>query len=361
MNEPTPSGETGPAPAEVKPPRRIRYSGSHPRRFEEKYKELDPERYAADVAKVIASGKTPAGTHRPILVPEILDILALKPGDLVGDCTLGFGGHAREMLARIVPGGRLVGFDVDPLELPRTVERLRQAGFGEDVFTAVRGNFAGLGAGLVAHGLKGFDAVLADLGVSSMQLDDPARGFSFKGDGPLDLRLNPSRGKTAADWVATVSEEALAKAMQENADEPAAALVAREVVQARAAAPILRTRQFAGLLHEILKKHRLTKDRVEGDARIRRVFQAIRIAVNDEFGVLETLLRQLPDCLAPGGRAAILTFHSGEDRRVKKAFQDGFRSGIYQAVSDAVIRPGPEELRSNPRSASAKLRWALRA
>ena len=363
MNEsqPTDAVPSEPIPTESRPPRRVRYSGSHPKRFEERYKELDPVRYAEEVAKVVASGKTPAGTHRPILVAEILDILALKPGDVVADCTLGFGGHAREMLARIVPGGRLLGFDVDPLEQPRTVERLRQAGFGEEVFTPIRGNFAGLAAGLVAQGLPGADAVLVDLGVSSMQLDDPARGFTFKSDGPLDLRLNPSRGKTAADWLASVSAKDLETALRENADETDAALLTREILEARSAGPLVRTRQFALLLHEILKKHALTRDKVEGDARIRRIFQAIRIEVNDEFGVLDSLLRQLPDCVRPGGRIAFLSFHSGEDRRVKKAFQSGFRSGLYEAVAEDVIRPGPEEQRSNPRSASAKLRWALRA
>jgi 16S rRNA (cytosine1402-N4)-methyltransferase len=250
---------------------------------------------------------------------------------------------------------------VDPLEQARTVERLRQAGFGEEVFTPIRGNFAGLAAGLMAQGLSGADAVLVDLGVSSMQLDDPARGFTFKTDGPLDLRLNPSRGKTAADWLASVSAKDLETALRENADETDAALLAREILEARSAGPIVRTRQFALLIHEILKKHALTRDKVEGDARIRRIFQAIRIEVNDEFGVLDALLRQLPDCVRPGGRIAFLSFHSGEDRRVKKAFQSGFRSGLYEAVAEDVIRPGPEEQRSNPRSASAKLRWALRA
>jgi 16S rRNA (cytosine1402-N4)-methyltransferase len=341
--------------------RRLRYSGKNPRRFDQKYKEHQPEKYAEDVARIVASGKTLAGTHRPILVGEILEVLALKPGEVVVDCTLGFGGHAREMLARIVPGGRLLGFDVDPIEQPRTVERLRAAGYGEDAFVPVRGNFAGLAAGLGAHGLVGADAILADLGVSSMQIDDPSRGFSFKADGPLDLRLNPTRGRSAAQWLAEVSETELAEALAGNADEPAAALLAKEIVRARSGSPFQGTRQFSGFLHEVLRNHRLSRDKEEGDARIRRVFQALRIAVNDEFGALEAMLRQLPLSLNPGGRVAILTFHSGEDRRVKKAFQEGERSGLYDAVSDTVIRPGPEELRSNPRSSSAKLRWAMRA
>ena len=358
----TPGGSANPettgAPRRV---RRIRYAGRNPRRFEEKYKELQPEKYAEDAARILASGKTLAGTHRPILVNEILEVLAPKPGDVVVDCTLGYGGHARELLSRIRPGGRLLGFDVDPIEQPRTIQRLREAGFGEDVFTPVRGNFAGLAAGLSAQGLEGADAILADLGVSSMQIDDPSRGFTFKHDGPLDLRLNPTRGLSGAQWLAQVPEAELAEALEWNADEPAAALLARELVECRKAEPLVRTRQLSERLHGILRRHRLTHDKEEGDARIRRVFQAIRIAVNDEFGVLDALLRQLPACLRPGGRVAILSFHSGEDRRVKKAFQEGERAGLYEAVADTVRRPGPEELRSNPRSSSAKLRWAVRA
>lgn len=354
---PEPSGTPGP----TRHVRRVRYSGRNPRRFEEKYKEHQPERYADAAARILASGKTLAGTHRPILVAEILEVLDPKPGEIVVDCTLGYGGHARELLGRIRPGGRLLGFDVDPIEQPRTVQRLREAGFEESEFTPVRGNFAGLAAGLAAQGLDGADAILADLGVSSMQIDDPSRGFTFKHDGPLDLRLNPSRGVSAAQWLAAASEASLAEALQWNADEPAAGLLARELVEARNREPILRTRQLSEVLHGILRRHRLTRDKEEGDARIRRVFQAIRIEVNDEFGVLESLLRQLPACLRPGGRVAILSFHSGEDRRVKKAFQEGERAGLYATVADTVRRPGPEELRSNPRSASAKLRWAVRA
>src|SRR5437763_717392 len=163
--------------------RRVRYSGKNPRRFEDKYKERDPQRYADTVAKVIASGKTPAGTHRPIMVAEILEVLSPKPGELAVDCTLGYGGHAREILARLQPGGRLIGLDADPIELPKTEARFRAAGFGPEVFTVVRSNFAGLPQVLVTANLPGADCILADLGVSSMQFDDPSRGFSVKLDG----------------------------------------------------------------------------------------------------------------------------------------------------------------------------------
>jgi 16S rRNA (cytosine1402-N4)-methyltransferase len=346
--------------------RRTRYAGRNPRRFEEKYKELNPERYAADVAKVIASGKTPAGSHRPIMVNEILEILALQPGDLVVDCTLGFGGHARALLARVAPepnkaGGRLIGLDVDPVEFPKTTARLRAAGWGEDSFTGVRGNFAGLPKVLAELGLDGADAILADLGISSMQLDDPARGFTFKTDGPLDLRLNPQRPPSAADWLARVSAADLAAALRDNSDEPQADLIALELVARRQRTPFTRTKQLADAIRDLLHLPKPSRDQESDDSSIRRVFQALRIAVNDEFGVLDLFLHHLPFCLKPGGRAALLTFHSGEDRRVKQAFRDGQRSGIYSAVSEEIIRANVEELRANPRSSSAKLRWAVRA
>lgn len=359
--DPDPSAAPTPMPGgEPLRRRRVRYSGTHPKRFSEKYKERAPERYADAVTKVIASGKTPAGSHRSIMVAEILETLEPRPGQTVVDCTLGYGGHAREILGRLGEEGRLIGFDCDPVELPKTVERLRQAGWDESRFIPVRSNFAGLAAGLAGLGIHGVDGILADLGVSSMQIDDPTRGFTYKDDGPLDLRMNPLKGLSAAEWLARATPVGLATALRDNADEPMADALAGAVVEAVRKRPVTGTRELARLLHEIYRTRGWTRDKTEGDARIRRFFQALRIEVNDEFGVLEALLRQLPDCLKPGGRVAILTFHSGEDRRVKHAFAEGQRRGIYQVVNDSVRRPGPEELRSNPRSASAKLRWAIR-
>ena len=170
--------------------RRPRYAGKNPRHFHEKYKELAPEKYASEVEKILASGKTPAGMHRPIMVDEVIEVLRPGPGDVAVDCTLGRGGHARELLERVTPGGRVIGCDVDPLELPRTEHDLRVAGFGPDVFEAHRTNFAGVSK-VLRGGLA--NIVLADLGVSSMQLDNPDRGFSYKEDGPLDMRMNPQR------------------------------------------------------------------------------------------------------------------------------------------------------------------------
>jgi 16S rRNA (cytosine1402-N4)-methyltransferase len=353
----TPSQSDAPAPHQ----RRPRYAGKNPRRFEDKYKELDPIRYAADVAKVLASGKTPAGTHRPIMVAEILDVLALKPGECAVDCTLGFGGHAQELLKRLGPGGRLIGLDVDPIEQPKTIARLRAADFGEKIFTPVRSNFAGLSKVLAELRLTGVNAILADLGVSSMQIDDPARGFTFKTDGPLDLRLNPTRPPSAAEWLAKVSPEKLAAALTENSDEPHAELLARELAFRREEMPFTRTLQLADTIRTVLNLHRHRRDPEGDDDCVRRVFQALRIAVNDEFGALDQFLRQLPVCLKSGGRVAILTFHSGEDRRVKHAFREGVRNGVYAATNEEIVRAGPEERRDNPRSTSAKLRWAVRA
>lgn len=333
--------------------RRPRYSGKNPRRFEEKYKEHNPGRYGDTVAKVMASGKTPAGMHRPIMVDEILEVLAPKPGQIAVDCTLGYGGHAKEILARIQPGGRLLGLDADPIELPKTEERLRALGFGLEAFVAHRSNYAGLPQVLAAENLTGADVILADLGVSSMQLDDPSRGFSVKNDGPLDMRMNPQRGQSAAIFLEKISPEKLKAVMEENADDPYADTLSLA----------LAGKKFGSTL-ELAKAIRKAMIRVpvtEHDLSIRRTFQALRIAVNDEFSALDTLLRHLPNCLNPGGRVAILTFHSGEDRRVKKAFEAGLQNGLYAEIAQEVIRPSKEEQHDNSRSRPAKLRWAARA
>lgn len=337
--------------------RRPRYPGMNPRRFEDKYKELNAERYASDVQKIVASGKTPAGTHRPIMVDEVLQCLQPMAGEIAVDCTLGGGGHAQAILERIQPGGRLIGLDVDPLELPRTEARLRAAGFGAGAFAAHHTNFAGLPRALAAEGLAAADVILADLGVSSMQIDNPARGFSYKEPGPLDMRMNPSHGEPASQLLARLSEKQLASLLTENADEPHAQLIARllkdkPVATTHAVERVVRT----GLVSAFPK---LAKTDVKMS--VRRTFQALRIAVNDELSVLDALLRVLPQCLASNGRVAIITFHSGEDRRVKKAFQAGKRAGVYAEIANEVIRSTKEETFSNRRAAAAKLRWAVRA
>jgi 16S rRNA (cytosine1402-N4)-methyltransferase len=343
----------GPRP----PQRRARYPGRNPRRFEQKYKELDSARYAADVQKILASGKTPAGSHRPIMVEEVLTCLQPAPGEVAVDCTLGGGGHAEALLPHLLPGGRLIGLDVDPLELPRTEARLRATGFGSETCVTRHANFAGLPAALAAEGLARADIVLADLGVSSMQIDNPARGFSYKEPGPLDMRMNPTRGEPASHLLARISEESLASMLSVNADEPHAPIIARLLKQT----PVDTTHAVERVVRTGLNRALPALTKTDVKMSVRRTFQALRIAVNDEFGVLDALLRALPDCLAPGGRVAILTFHSGEDRRVKKAFQAGYRAGIYVDIAHDVIRSTKEETFSNRRASAAKLRWAVRA
>jgi 16S rRNA (cytosine1402-N4)-methyltransferase len=327
--------------------RRPRYSGKYPRRFEEKYKELDPENHPETIAKVLASGKTPAGSHVPILVAEILEALDPKPGDLAVDCTLGHGGHAREILRRIAPGGRLLGLDADPIELPKTEAIFRVEGFGEDCFTVKKSNFAGLQAALAAESAE---VILADLGVSSMQLDNPGRGFTSKHAGPLDMRMNPSRGIPASKWLERIRPDALAEILHENSDEPHADLLAH----ALAGRSFTSTVDFANAIRAGLSN----RPETELKKTVTRIFQAVRIEVNEEFAALDALLRSLPFCLKPGGRVAILSFHSGEDRRVKKAFQAGLREGVYSEIARDVVRATPDECRTNPRATSAKLRWA---
>ena len=345
--------------ADENPPRRrrVRYRGTHPRRFEEKYKELNPGIHPGELAKVAGRGQTPAGTHRPVCLREVLEVLDPRPGQIGFDATLGHGGHAEEILPRLLPGGRLYGIDVDPLQLPRTEARLRALGFGEEVLVLRRMNFAGI-ASLLPEVGGGLDFVLADLGVSSMQLDDPARGFTYRAEGPLDLRLNPNRAQPAAALLESLSEQALAELLAQNSDEPHAQAIARAIH----GQPIATTTHLADLVRRALKSFfpEAVRQKQTRTA-LQRTFQALRIAVNDEFGVLEQFLALLPRCLKSGGRAAILSFHSGEDRRVKKAFQEGRRVGLYERIAPGPIRPSAEERRANPRAAGAKLRWAVKA
>lgn len=301
--------------------------------------------------------QTPAPAHRPIMVAEVLERLRPGPGETAVDCTLGGGGHARALLERLQPGGRLLGIDVDPLELPRTEALLRAAGYPEAAFVARHANFAVLPRLLDEVGFPAVDLILADLGVSSMQRDHPDRGFSYKLVGPLDMRMDPTQGEPAWQLLARMSEADLAALLRDHADEPHAELIARlltrpPVTTTHAAERCVRMGLNAALPH-------LHKSDVKTS--VRRTLQALRIAVNDEFSALEALLRSVPQCLAPGGRVAVLTFHSGEDRRVKKAFQAGHRAGLYSEVATKVIQSTVEETRANRRASSAKLRWAVRA
>ncbi len=345
---------------EPKKPRRVRYKGTHPKAFKEKYKELQPDQYSQDVEKVLQQGRTPAGMHRSICVNEILEFLKIVPGQIGLDATLGYGGHSLEMLKCLQSNGHLYAVDVDPFELPRTRDRLAALGYGPEILTIKKMNFSGIDQITAEAGPLNF--VLADLGVSSMQIDNPERGFSFKVEGPLDLRLNPKSGKSAAMLLKAISQPDLEDLLTENADELYADAIAESIVTAiRKKKPVETTTQ----LQEIIKETLATLPSLERNEAIKkscqRCFQALRIAVNDEFGVLDKFLEKLPSALAPGGRVAILSFHSGEDRRVKKSFQRFFREGIYSEVAPDPIRPGAEECNANPRARSAKLRWAIKA
>ena len=340
--------------------RRVRYSGTHPRRFEEKYKEHDPLKYADTVAKVISKGSTPAGMHIPIMVKEILEILQIRPGERGLDATLGYGGHSRKMLERLQGAGHLYALDVDPIEIKKTTERLRQAGYGEEILTVIQTNFANLAEVGNAHGP--FDFLLADLGVSSMQIDNPARGFSYKLDGPLDLRLDPEHGTSAAQRLRELTADEFEGMLVENSDEPYAAQIAAEVYRRmRRGMPMDTTSALAEAVEAALAFLPDTKEKRDLVKKTnQRVFQALRINVNSEFEVLEAFLEALPDVMAPGGRVAILTFHSGEDRLVKKAFKRYYKAGVFSDISQDVIRPTPEECRANGRARSTKLRWAVK-
>ena len=345
-------------PDDLKPAhrRRRRYRGTHPRHFNEKYKELAPDTYPEVVAHLRERGQTPAGQHVPVLVEEVLAALAVRSGARGVDATLGWGGHAQRLLERLSPGGQLLALDADPIELPKAAARLRRLGFGEASLLVRRSNFAGLRAAVDLAGWHdGVDFVFADLGASSMQIDDPARGFSFKVDGPLDMRMNPARGLSAARWLERASLGTVCAALTDS-DEPNALQIATALVARRGA--IATTRALADAVRDALGRHVPARDSALA---VRRVFQALRIAVNDELGALDAFLRGLPGCLRSGGRVAVLTFHSGEDRRVKKAFADGARAGIYAQVSDEVVRASPAERRANPRAKAAKLRCAVAA
>lgn len=344
---------------EQKHKRRVRYKGTHPRNYKEKYKELHPDKYADTVEKVIKKGSTPAGMHISICVKEILEFLQIQPGQIGVDATLGYGGHTEKMLKCLESKGHIYGLDIDPIESEKTKKRLNALGYGEDVFTVKLMNFAEIHK--LAQTCGPFDFVLADLGVSSMQIDNPERGFSYKQEGPLDLRLNPQKGISAAERLKEVTQEELQGMLIENADEPYAREISKAVIKAmRSKNEIDTTTKLRKIIESALEF--LPKDQQKEAMKksCQRTFQALRIDVNSEFEVLEQFLESLPDVLAEGGRVAILTFHSGEDRLVKKSFKSFYKEGIYGAISKEVIRSSAEECNRNPRARSTKMRWAVK-
>ncbi len=345
---------------EPKRVRRQRYSGTHPKTFKEKYKELTPEQYTADIQKVLSQGRTPAGMHRSICVKEILEFLQIIPGQIGLDATLGYGGHSLEILKCLHPGGRLFAIDVDPFELPRTKDRLAALGYGPEAIVIKKMNFSCIDQ--IASETGPLNFVLADLGVSSMQIDNPDRGFSFKVEGPLDLRLNPKSGKSAASLIKNSSQDHLEDIFVTNADEPYAELISTTIIsKIKKGFDISTTTHLRNIIWEALDFLVSTNRNDEIKKSCQRCFQALRIEVNDEFGALDKFLEKLPAVLETGGRVAILSFHSGEDRRVKKSFQKLFREGQYSAVAPDPIRPSVEECNANPRARSAKFRWAIKA
>ena len=332
--------------------RRVHYSGTHPKRFEEKY--------ADTIEKVISKGSTPAGMHISICVNEILDFLQIQPGQQGLDATLGYGGHTRRMLEKLQGKGHMYALDVDPIEIVKTKKRLEDAGYGEDILTIKQTNFRNIDK--VAEEAGKFDFILADLGVSSMQIDNPDRGFTYKFDGPLDLRLDPEKGESAAERLREVSYEELVGMFQENSDEPYAEEIATVIMKRNRTKNYVETTiQMKEAIEEALSfvPEKERKEAVKKSCQ--RCFQALRIDVNSEFEVLYDFLDKLPDALRPGGRVAILTFHSGEDRLVKRAFKAGAKAGVYSEVSKDVIRPSAEECARNPRARSTKMRWAVKA
>lgn len=340
--------------------RRVRYSGTHPTRFSEKYKEHDPEKYRDVVEKVIRKGSTPAGMHLPICVEEILAILRIRPGERGLDATLGYGGHSSRMLESLAGKGHLCALDVDAVEIAKTEARLRSLGYGSDILTVVRRNFADIDR--TAEEFGPFDFLLADLGVSSMQLDNPERGFSYKKEGPLDLRLNPLGGTPAAQRLRELDRWELEGMLRENSDEPYAGAIAQTIAsKLKKGQAIDTTTQLADAVAKALAALPQEERQEAVKKSCARVFQALRIDVNGEFEALDAFLQKLPEAMTVGGRIAILTFHSGEDRMVKKSFKELEKAGIYREAAKEPIRPCAEECARNARARSAKLRWAVKA
>ena len=339
--------------------RRVRYKGTHPRTYSEKYKELNPEKYRDTIEKVISKGSTPAGMHRPICVTEIMDFLQIKPGQKGVDATLGYGGHSRHILQQLKGYGHLYALDADPIEIVKTEQRLRDLGYGEEILTVSCQNFAFIDK--VAEEKGPFDFLLAVLGVSSMQIDNPERGFSYKQEGPLDLRLNPREGIPASLRLKEMTKEEIQGMLEDNSNEPYAKEISSGIIsRLRGGNTIDTTTKLSEVIAEALSflPQKERKDAVKKSCA--RVFQALRIDVNSEYEVLDTFLQKLPSVMAPGGRIAILTFHSGEDRLVKKSFKEFQKSGIYREVAAEVIRPSARECAENGRARSAKLRWAIK-
>jgi 16S rRNA (cytosine1402-N4)-methyltransferase len=307
----------------------------------------------------MAIRSTPAGEHVPVMLAEVLHALDVKPGETAVDCTLGAAGHAAELLRLVGTTGRLIAVDLDSANLEPARMKLREIGDNFELHTR---NFAGLTQWLP----DGTDVALADLGVSSMQIDDPLRGFSYRRSGPLDMRMDPKRGRTAAELLRTLSVDELTRALDELGDfAEFGPNAAQQLAAAVKSSPPNTTDQLTNLILRHVPPPppppgKLIKPWQLKYRPVACAYQALRILVNRELANLSELLRILPAVLRPGGRIAIISFHSGEDRLVKQSFREGMRNGVYSAVADDAIRAGYQERQTNPRSRSAKLRWARR-
>ena len=289
-----------------------------------------------------------------MLLDEVVEYLAPRPGDVVVDGTVGLGGHSTAILERIGSEGLLIGMDRDAEALEKARERLRSVG---SPFFLFRGLFTQIREAATAAERSpdgGLDGILLDLGVSSYQIDTASRGFSFSNDGPLDMRMDSGGGQTAADWIARVSRRELERVLREYGEEPAAGRIARAIESGRARRPITTTGELARLVESVVPR---------GKRKIHpatRTFQAIRIQINEELTVLDSFLSQVDRYLVLGGRLVVLSYHSLEDRLVKRCLRTRGGEGIFRVGRPEVIRPGEEEVRQNPRARSARLRWGIR-
>jgi 16S rRNA (cytosine1402-N4)-methyltransferase len=283
--------------------------------------------------------------HVPVLLEEALQLLGVHPGGVYLDGTLGLGGHAAEILRRTGPEGRVIGFDKDAETLARAREALRP--FGERV-RLVHADFRQAPRAL---GGERVDGILLDLGVSSLQLDQAERGFSFRAEGPLDMRMDRSQGPTAADLVNRLPESELADLIYRYGEERASRRIARAIVAARQRKHLATTAELAAVV-----RRAAGRSRRPGLDPATRTFQALRIAVNQELEGLEETLSELAACLRPRGRLVVIAFHSLEDRAVKQTFRTLAGGGSYALLTRKPVRPSPEETRSNPRARSARLR-----
>jgi 16S rRNA (cytosine1402-N4)-methyltransferase len=288
------------------------------------------------------------------MVEEVLAHARPRAGDLVVDATVGDGGHTRALADAVLPAGLVVGLDRDPSQLARARPVLEHWGPGVRL---VHANFADLPLILPTLGVSAADIVIADLGVSARQLEEPERGLHYKMVGTLDMRFDLTRGETAAALLARATEDELIEVLDVGADEQLAPVIARILKrQPIATSHALERTVRSGLAAEVPSlSGQAIKDSV------RRTFQALRVAVNDEIASLDTFLRVLPECLGPGGRAVVMTFHEGENRRVRESLLAGRASGVYTDASDGILRPSRPEILGNRRSSSARLHWAIRA